>query len=346
MNHRERVTRAIEFNGPDMCPVHQYIFPGAFWEHGQKLIDLVREYPDDFGTDLVPASLTEDEAATDIIEWVDGWGTKWHRMRGYTAGEVVEPAIPNWDNWGDYQFPPDAALEVYEGFARALPERQQEWYVFIGGGGFFQHMQHMRGPANYFMDLAVDCREVHELADRMVAYNIRDMKGYFDACARYDCTPDGVFFGDDWGSQNALLIHPDMWRRFFKPRYKAMFDVVKDAGAHVWFHSDGWLWEIIDDLIEIGVDVLNPQHELMGMDRVADKVRGRCCIRTDLDRQHIIPRGTPEEVVAHVKHAIKAFGSENGGVILHGEVGQDVPFANIEAMYKAFRQYGKYPLAW
>jgi len=344
MTSRERLLAAVEFAGPDRCPIHHYAFPGAIWRHGQRLLDLADKYPDDFGNEAIKANTSpppaEGEGVTDVVEWRDGWGTVWRRLRGYTSGEVLRPAIPDWDAWRTYQFPPQPSDEHFQQFAAGVKERHPEEFVIGSGGGFFQHMQHLRGPANYLVDLAEDNDGVHELADRMVGYNLYSIERYVKAGA--DC----IAFGDDWGSQDRLLIHPDHWRRFFKPRYRRMFAAAREAGVHVWFHTDGWILEIIDDLIEIGVTVLNPQHPCMGTKRVGEIAGGRVCIRTDIDRQWVIPYGTPEQVVEAVKEAIAAFGNFNGGVLLHGEVGPDVPFANIEALYSAFYEYGKYPLRW
>ncbi|MBC8233122.1 hypothetical protein H8E77_26550 [bacterium] len=343
MTPRERILAAIEFTGPDRCPIHHYIFPGAIWRHGQALLDIAEKYPDDFGNANIQANTRPLEAGQDtqdIIEWRDGWGTVWRRLRSYTSGEVLRPAIPDWDAWRNYEFPPHPGDDHYENFAAQVKQRHPQEFVMGSGGGFFQHMQHLRGPSNYFEDLAEDNEGVHELADRMVEYNLYSIHRYIKAGV--DC----ISFGDDWGAQDRLLIHPDMWRCFFKPRYARMFAAARDAGVHVWFHTDGWILEIIDDLIEIGVTVLNPQHACMGTQRVGEIAGGRVCIRTDIDRQWVIPYGTPEEVVAAVKEAIAAFGCFNGGVLLHGEIGPDVPLENIEALYSAFYEYGRYPLTW
>ncbi len=343
MTPRQRILAAIELTGPDRCPIHHYIFPGAIWRHGQKLLDLCDKYPDDFGNAGIKANTQprqQQDSMDDVVEWTDNWGTVWRRLRGYTSGEVLKPAIPDWDAWKTYEFPPHPDEKHYEEFAEQVKQRHPEEFVHASGGGFFQLMQHMRGPANYFMDLAEDNEGVHELADRMVKYNLYSIERYVKAGV--DC----ISFGDDWGAQHDLLIHPDMWRRFFKPRYARMFQVARDAGVHVWFHVDGWILEIIEDLIEIGVTVLNPQHACMGTQRVGEICAGRVCIRTDIDRQWVIPYGTPGDVINAVKEAIAVFGSYNGGVMLHGEVGQDVPFENIEALYSAFYEYGQYPLNW
>ena len=262
MNSRERILAAIRFEGPDRAPIHHYIFPGAIWRHGQKLLDLVNKYPDDFGNENIVANtqpLAADESGDDVIEWKDGWGTTWRRLRGYTSGEVHLPAIPDWDAWRSYEFPPLPPESHYEEFGASVPERKAKGQLVMGsGGGFFQHMQHLRGNANYYLDLAEDNEGVHELADRMVAYNLHTIERHVQAGV--DC----MCFGDDWGEQGRLLINPEMWRRFFKPRYARMFAPARENGIEVWFHTDGWILEIIDDLIEIGVTLLNPQHACMG----------------------------------------------------------------------------------
>jgi uroporphyrinogen decarboxylase len=344
MTSRERLLAAIEFTGPDRCPIHHYVFPGAIWRHGQRLLDLAERYPDDFDNENIRANNApppqEDQHVNDVVEWQDGWGTVWRRLRGYTSGEVYRPAIPTWDAWPRYQFPALPPDSHFEDFAARVKELHPARFAYASGGGFFQHMQHLRGPSNYYVDLAEDNEGVNELADRMVEHNVYSIERYVQAGA--DC----IMFGDDWGSQDRLLIHPDHWRRFFKHRYRRMFEVAREAGVHVWFHTDGWILEILDDLIEIGVTVLNPQHACMGTQRVGEIVGGRVCIRTDIDRQWVIPLGTPQQVAEAVKEAIAAFGRFNGGVLLHGEIGPDVPFENIEALYSAFYEYGRYPLTW
>jgi len=342
MNARERVYRAITMTGPDRAPIHHYIFPGAFYRHGEALVRITQQYPDDFGNAALTPNLREQEgeaATMQVIEWRDAWGTLWRRLAGYTSGDVVEPGIPTWDVWQDYQVPPPPGPEHFAEVRRRFVAERGRLLLRGSGGSLFQHLQHVRGPANLLMDLADDRPEVHELADAVVDRLLYCIREYLAAGA--EC----ITFGDDWGAQDRLLASPATWRRFFKPRYKRMFDVIKDAGALVWFHSDGWILEIIPDLIEIGVDVLNPQHKIMGDERVAALAAGKVCIRTDIDRQWLIPQGTPEEIREYVKYVLKLFGDYNGGIILHGEVGPDVPLENVQALYSAFYDCGRYPLS-
>jgi uroporphyrinogen-III decarboxylase len=152
---------------------------------------------------------------------------------------------------------------------------------------------------------------------------------------------DGLHFADDWGSQTGMLVQPRLWRQLFKPRYAEMFRVVRQAGMDVWFHSDGKINDILPDLVEIGVTVINCQNRLVGHDWIAANLRGMVAFRTDIDRQQVLPFGSPGEVKAEVQRTFEACGTPSGGIIACGEIGPEVPLENVRAMYAAFREYGQ-----
>ena len=130
---------------------------------------------------------------------------------------------------------------------------------------------------------------------------------------------DGLHFADDWGEQRRLLIRPATWRKLFKPRYKTMFDRVHAAGMDVWYHTDGCITDIFGDLVEIGVDVINCQVVTVGHDWIAQNVRGKVAFRTDIDRQHILPFGSPAQVKEEVHRTFEACGTADGGIVACGE---------------------------
>ena len=121
-----------------------------------------------------------------------------------------------------------------------------------------------------------------------------------------------------------------------------MFRKVRQGGMDVWFHSDGVVNEILPDLVEIGVNVINCQVRLVGYDWIAGNLRGKVAFRTDIDRQHVLPFGSPAEVQEEVQRTFEACGTTEGGIIACGEIGPDVPLENIRAMYAAFHEYGVY----
>ena len=333
--------RAITFQCPDRAPIQHWAQPGAYMRHGSALLELFERYPDDFDNEGVnppePASV---ERLTEVREWRDAWGTLWHGLKGFTSGEVKVPAIPDWSRWSEYQFPPLPEPSYFEWFRAKVERRHPKWFVLASGGTLFQQMISLRGMTNLLMDLAEDRPEVHELADRLVEYRLAHIKRYLETQV------DAIEFADDWGAQDRMLIHPELWRNFFKPRYKRLFEPVKEAGRFIWFHTDGWTLDILEDLIELGIDVLNPEHDVMGDERVAKHVAGRVCIKTNIDTQYLLPRGSPDEIRAYVKKLLVLFGNYNGGIILHGEIGPDVPLENVQALFSAFYEFGSYPFHW
>ena len=115
--------------------------------------------------------------------------------------------------------------------------------------------------------------------------------------------------------------------------YKRIADAIHQGGTtYACFHSDGYIMDIVPDLIEVGWDEINPQVALMDMDELARRYGGKVCFRPCPDSQGVIPNGTPDEVRAHLEHIFDTLGHFNGGFVASGWVTGDVPLANIEAM--------------
>jgi uroporphyrinogen decarboxylase len=147
-----------------------------------------------------------------------------------------------------------------------------------------------------------------------------------------------MVFGDDFSSQLSLLMNPKTWRCYFKPAWKALFQLTHEAGYLVFFHSCGAVAQVIPDLIEIGVDVLYPIQPLAsGMDIVALKecFGNKLTFYGGLDVQQLVPHGTPEAIENEVSRLINLF-QDSGGLILSTShvVMEDIPFYNVLAMLK------------
>jgi uroporphyrinogen decarboxylase len=246
--------------------------------------------------------------------------------------------LPDWNSWKTYRFPPPSIAKHFNEefrpdlFATGPLPADRDWYALYGWFDLFERMQFLRGTERLLMDIAEDRAELHELADRIVERNLAMIERYLAMGV------DGVFFGDDWGSQNRSLINPRKWREFFKPRYARMFQPLHEAGKHIFFHSCGWTVDLWDDLIELGVDVLNIQHSVMPR-QVLERLRGKVCICSDPSRQQIMPFGTPAEVERHIREIVEVFHTPAGGLIQRGEVAPDWPLENVRAMYKVFAEF-------
>ena len=344
MDSRERVFRAIRFECPDRVPVTYSCLPAAFLDHGPALIDLLKKYPNDFYSldDIeIPEPKKEFYRPDGSYEheYTDEWGCRWVEYREGITGQVIGHPLSDWSGLKDYQVPehplssPD---QVRENKAR-LDRMRKRYPAWGGGTNFFERMQWLRGFEPLLMDMAEGREEVCVLADRILEEYILPF-----VRASIEAGSEIIVIGDDWGTQQQLMISPPLWRKIFKPRYRRIFDTCHDGGALTYMHSDGMIVEIIPDLSEIGLDVINPQLSCTDLEELRKAADHRICISTDIDRQRLLPFGTPEQVREYIGNVFDVLGSPDGGLMWNGEIGPAVPLANAEAMLKAFNEFGKY----
>ena len=240
------------------------------------------------------------------------------------------------------------------GYTRGLRERllyyreNTDYAIVLRLPSVFVHItQYLRGFEDWFIDLA---------ADRKLAGAL------FDAATEQSCAlaeeilkvggdlADVVYTSDDMGFQNGLMVSPELYRQLFKPHHQKFFDTVKkNTSAFIHFHCCGSIYKLLDDLIELGVDVIHPvQVAAKDMDSgiLAPEFGARLSFWGGIDTQRVLPKGTTEEVKAEVRRRIRDF-APGGGYILSAvhDIQPDVPVENIIAMYEAGREYGRYPIA-
>jgi len=335
MQSRERVERAIRFGKPDRPPISHAILPSAQYHYGEALKAITDAAPEDFGWSLLP-DLPPEKLPPLYKEGTnrDEFGTVWRVTVEGRCGIPVEfPIAADWSNYAGFRWPTFGAgpprHRLYSGH---MAGTDPSYYARGAWITFFEQMQQLHGFEHVLMDIARDRHEVWHLRDDLLRFNLE----WIDRWLEYPY--QGLHFADDWGSQTALLIAPERWRAFFKPVYACMFSKVKQAGLDVWFHSDGNILRIMPDLLELGVDVLNCQATLMGLDNLKP-FAGRICFRTDIDRQRVLPFQKPPEVKRYIFELFEALGTADGGIVACGEVIEDVPLENIRAMYEAFLEF-------
>lgn len=193
-------------------------------------------------------------------------------------------------------------------------------------------MQFLRGTEELYCDIALEEEEL----DRMTEIIMDFMRVYVDAWAEMDV--DAIPFGDDWGTQISLLISPAVWVKRFKPLYQELIDKIHAAGKRVFFHSDGYIFDLYPHFIEMGVDAINSQLWCMGVDKVAEQFAGKITFWGEISRQDTLPNGTPEDIKAAARTMIQALHVNGGGLIGQSELNRDVPLENVEAFYQAWDQ--------
>ena len=323
MTPREVVARTLRFEGAPRIPGNLWIQPAAWMRHGERLVELLRRYPLDVNPRLL--RVPEMPAGYRKGTFKDEWGSVWLQLEDGLAGEVKQPALASWSDLAALKPPPVWSDAETETFQEKLAFAPQGFHSLIVGS-FFERMQYLRGPEDLYMDLAEQPGELLRLKDILMEHLHRRV----EACLKLPC--DAVQFADDWGSQRSLLIHPKLWREFFKPCYAELFAQAHRAGRFVFMHSDGCITEIIEDFIEIGVNALNCQVWAMGPETLGARYRGRITFWGELNRQTTVPNGSPADIRAAIEVMKRHLHSPRGGLIAQSEVDGLTPIENIEAI--------------
>ena len=247
-----------------------------------------------------------------------------------TVEEVEHYPWPSVD-WFDFS-------HLKEEIARLNADRRHAILFFAGGA--FETPWYMRGMERFLMDL-IECPEIAEAISRraMEFYKARAMR----AIEASDGQIDIIGSGGDIGTQRSMMLAPDLWRKHIKPYSEQLIRSFKDVGLRTFYHSCGSIVPVIGDLIEMGLDILDPiQPKAAGMDPEMLKSRfgSRLTFHGGIDEQELLPRGTAEEVRSEVQRLIDILGKQGGYIVCAAHAIQpDTPVENILAMYEVAREY-------
>jgi len=334
----ENYSRAIEFRDPEYLPCFIEFYPDLLYEKDNSKIERIMTIRGRFPNDLIiylNASIATKRDSRQTV-WRDEWGTGW-RNDGHGAKTETYPLGGGYNAPDKYLLPDPRIAGRFEQADKILKERGNQYVCASVWFTLFERLWMLRGFENMLMDPYVNEKEFCALRDRIVEYNLAIIEQWLERGV------NGVFFSDDWGGQRNLLINPDDWRRFYKPSYKRMFNRVRSGGAHVWMHLCGNITAILPDLIDIGLNVLNPiQPQAMNIRQLSKEYGGKICFFGGVDVQDTLINGTPEKVKREVHALVELFGRFNGGYIggtSHGCIMSETPLDNIYAMYEAFLEH-------
>jgi uroporphyrinogen decarboxylase len=359
MKHRERVLTALNHEEPDRCPMQISFTPefAARLEIDLQLKGQGLHNPHGGGnTYELERALDEDMLLTSV-GWVNGyyqdgyqnvdsyldeWGVAWKTIEyktPYGKGKYTEPfghPLAEDRVLETYLSPDPNRLELYTESSRVLANFKDEyWIVGVTPTTIFESAWALRGYEQLMIDMATQPDIANRVLDIPYAYHKTVTQRLVSLGV------DMIWLGDDIGGQNSMLMSPRMWRQYLKPRMADLIASLREINPHIKiaYHTDGVVYPIIPDLIEIGVDVLNPIQP-MAMDPVKIKKEyGRnLCFWGSLDIQQTLPFGTPEQVRAEVITRLKTIG--RGGGLLIGPTHNlqlDTPLENFWAMIETIR---------
>jgi uroporphyrinogen-III decarboxylase len=356
MRHRDRVLAALHHEEPDRCPM-QVSFTPEFASRLRGDLGLKDEdvhNPHGGGnTYVLERALDEDMLLTSVgwansyyatdayspdgVSYVDEWGIVWKNIEYETRfgtghyTEMVGHPLAADEALDSYQAPDPNRPELYVEAERLIKQHKDEyWIVGVTVTTIFETAWALRGYEKTLSDLLLNPDFVERLFQIPNRYHLTAAKRLVEMGV------DMIWIGDDVGAQNRMLISPKTWRHFFKPLMATFISTLKsiNPGLKVAYHSDGNISPIIPDLIEIGLDVLNPiQPRCIDPAEMKKKYGDKLCFWGSIDEQYTLPFGTPAEVEREVISRLRTLGGEGGLIIgpTH-HVQLDTPLENFWAM--------------
>ena len=265
-------------------------------------------------------------------KWKDEWNVLWDRSIDRDIGTPVNCPLKS-GKVEDLIIPDPNDPERYAHLRPIIESNPNRYILAKFSYNLFERAWSLRGMENLLIDFACNPSFVHDLMRSICDFNIaliRKLNQY---------PIDGIYFGDDWGSQKAMLMSPEMWRQLIKPYLEEMYGQAHNQGYDVFIHSCGQITPILDDLIEIGLNVFNPfQPEVMDIDGLMKQYSGRLAFYGSLSIQKTLPFGTREEVIEEVQHRI-SLSRTFGGLIISPshDIPPDVSIDNIVAMLQTVK---------
>jgi hypothetical protein len=327
---RDLVKKTLEFRSPERVPRQLWTLPWAKNNHPQELAEIQRCFPDDIvGAPACLRSQPEKQGDPYVVgTFVDEWGCVFENVQAGVHGEVKTPALADWTQADAIRFPEELLtvdVDAVNAFCRGTDK-----YVIAGACPRpFERLQFYRKSENLYLDLAEQRPEMLAFLDRLHRFFVRQMELWAQT------EVDALTFMDDWGAQRALLISPAMWRRLFKPLYRDYIDIAHRHGKAIFMHSDGYISPIIADLVELGLDALNCQLFTMDIEALGRQFAGKITFWGELDRQRLLPSGTPAEIDRAVRR-VKAALWRDGGCIAQCEFGPGGRPENVYQMFKTW----------
>jgi uroporphyrinogen decarboxylase len=328
---KERVALAVAHRATDMCP-YGLKFGAPLRE---RLVDFAQdpEFDRDLEAHLVTVgpAYPETNERVDERHYTDAFGVIWEDSFPGEIGMVREPILREPSLRG-YEFPPARAPGLFDGIEEEIAQYRDAYLCWGIGFSLYERAWTLRGIESFLLDMVDHPQFADELLDEICEFNLELIE---QAC-RFDL--DCIRFGDDWGAQQGLIMGPRLWRRFIGPRLARMVERVHRYGKTAFVHSDGDVQEVLPDLIEMGLDILNPvQPDVMDVYEIKHEYGREITFHGGVSVQHLLPESAPEGVRAEVRRLIREVGAGGGFIIAPTHsLGQDIPLENLLVLVDEF----------
>jgi len=348
ISERENYLRNVLMVGPEWIPCHFYISDASWDQLRKELEEVLIRHPKLFpnfkkgqreheNRDFGPA-----HRANEL--YIDAWGCTWKTAIDGLEGQVIKSPLTDWNKLKTYK-PPDPLVQDdrgpanWEKRAKQIKKDKEMGHLTIGGlphGFFFMRLYYLRGFQNLMIDIADQAPQLSHLINMVAHHNMKIVNKYLSIGV------DVMSFGEDLGTQTSSIISPAAFHKWVAPTYKALMQPCRRAGCLVYLHSDGYIMDLMDEFLQCGVNIINPQDLCNGIDNLAREVKGRMCISLDIDRQKIVPYGTRKEIRELIEEEVKKLGSPRGGLEMVCGIYPPTPPENIDALCSALEEFQAY----
>ncbi len=295
---------------------------------------IIKDFPGDFSAPDVTYTQSSPVAEGDQYkkgDAVDAWGCRFHNIYEGIIGEVKDPIVKE-DDWSDSSnvHIPEEHLSFDIDEVNKQCKLKSDLFLIGAGVNPFERLQWIRGTESFFYDLADIPKGLYDFIEKMHDFNCRLLTKW----AKTDV--DALSISDDWGTQQSLLISPVQWEELFMPIYRDYIDIAHKHGKKMFMHSDGYTLSIIPKLIDLGLDAINTQIFCMGIDKLK-QFKGKITFWGELDRQHLLPYGTIEDIDNAVESVYNNLW-QDGGCIAQCEFGAGSRPENVYRMFEMWNR--------
>jgi hypothetical protein len=326
MTSREIVTRTIEFKHPPRLP---------FWQ--QAVVFAPNDVCSCWEMDRGRGGWFFDHPVA------DDWGCGWAKTEQKNMGQVVHHPLREWPALGTYRPPNPRAPWYFERLAGEIAQAKDRYVCVTSHFNLFERVHMLHGFAETLTDLYEEPEKVATLIDLVLEWKLAH---FAELHRRFGDRVQGLFLTDDWGTQEASMIAPEMFRKVFLPRYRALTRAIHGYGWHVILHSCGRVNDLVPLFIEAGIDVLNMQQpRCYGIEELGRRFAGKVAFLTTVDIQATLPGGDPAAIRAEAELLVRHWSTPAGGFIVFNYGDREalgVPPEAAETMFRAFTDLQEY----
>lgn len=344
---RENIIRAIRFERPEYIPMEFHINPSCWHHYDQNILqDLMEAHPFLFPNFVRQKEVKPHYALNQFKDtpYTDPWGCVWKTTDDGITGSVVQHSLENWSKLNQFSSPDPNVTDGthpidWDQIRSDVVKQRKNRDIISGGlphGHTFLRLLDIRGYQNLMFDMLEEDPNLEKLIKLVEDFNYQYVLKWLELA------PDIMTYPEDLGMQVGPMLAPESFRRYILPVYSRLMKPARDHGCLIHMHSDGDIRVLAEYLLKAGVDVLNIQDIVNGVDWIAATFAGRLCIDLDVDRQNVTPHGSPEQIDALIKDEIVKLGRKEGGLMMIYGLYPGVPIENIKALMDAMEKYSTY----